>query len=146
MRSFGSEASILSVLLLSKEIGHYLAAISPPSALVPRPVQSQLSTSIPAGGPVIFRAASPTILPISCRMRRGSSVAADMDSGESPTYGEQEVGAYYEHFGCTCYHPLFVFNQPRPKRAAEWAVCDTVRATLKTTSARPSSIGKDPGS
>jgi phospholipase C len=36
MRSFGSlhEASILNVLLLSKEIGRYLAAISPPSALV----------------------------------------------------------------------------------------------------------------
>src|SRR4249920_3061967 len=35
----------------------------------------------------------------------------DMDSSESPTYGEQEGGAYNGHFGCTCYHPLFVFNQ-----------------------------------
>jgi len=34
-----------------------------------------------------------------------------MDSSESPTYGEQEGGAYNGHFGCTCYHPLFVFNQ-----------------------------------
>jgi len=32
------EASILSVLLLSKEIGRYLVAISPPSALVARPM------------------------------------------------------------------------------------------------------------
>ena len=29
----------------------------------------------------------------------------------SPTYGEQEASAYNGHFGCTCYHPLFVFNQ-----------------------------------
>jgi hypothetical protein len=27
-----------------------------------------------------------------------------------PTYGDQE-GSAYSHFGCTCYHPLFVFNQ-----------------------------------
>jgi hypothetical protein len=33
------------------------------------------------------------------------------DSSESPTYGEQEGSAYNGHFGCTCYHPLFVFNQ-----------------------------------
>jgi Transposase DDE domain group 1 len=26
-------------------------------------------------------------------------------------YGEQEGSAYNGHFGCTCYHPLFVFNQ-----------------------------------
>ena len=32
-------------------------------------------------------------------------------SYESPTYGEQEGSAYNGHFGCTCYHPLFVFNQ-----------------------------------
>jgi hypothetical protein len=25
--------------------------------------------------------------------------------------GEQEGGVYNGHFGCTCYHPLFVFNQ-----------------------------------
>src|ERR1700730_2996696 len=102
MRSFGSlhEASILSVLLLSKEVGRYLAAISPPSALVPRPVQSQSSTSIPAGGPVIFRAASPTILPISCRMRRGSSVAADMDSDDSPDKGHGR-SAVEQRDGCS---------------------------------------------
>ena len=27
------------------------------------------------------------------------------------TYGDQEESAYKGHFGCTCYHPLFVFNQ-----------------------------------
>ncbi len=35
----------------------------------------------------------------------------DMDSSVSPTYGDQEGSAYNGHFGCTCYHPLFVFNQ-----------------------------------
>lgn len=44
--------------------------------------------------------------------RRPSSVVVlDMDSSVSPTYGEQEGTAYNGHFGCTCYHPLFVFNQ-----------------------------------
>ena len=35
----------------------------------------------------------------------------DMDSFESPTHGEQEGSAWNGHFGCTCYQPLFVFNQ-----------------------------------
>ena len=34
-----------------------------------------------------------------------------MDSSVSPTFGEQEGTVYNGHFGCTCYHPLFVFNQ-----------------------------------
>ncbi len=38
-------------------------------------------------------------------------IVLDMDSSESPTHGEQEGSAYNGHFGCTCYHPLFVFNQ-----------------------------------
>jgi hypothetical protein len=38
-------------------------------------------------------------------------IVLDMDSSESPTYGEQVGSAYNGHFGCTCYHPLFVFNQ-----------------------------------
>jgi hypothetical protein len=37
-------------------------------------------------------------------------IVLDMDSGESPTYGEQEGSAYNGHFGCTCYHPRFVFG------------------------------------
>ncbi len=35
----------------------------------------------------------------------------DMDSSVSPVYGEQEGSAYNGHFACTCYHPLFLFNQ-----------------------------------
>jgi Transposase DDE domain group 1 len=38
-------------------------------------------------------------------------IVLDMDSSVSPTFGEQEGTAYNGHFGCTCYHPLFVFNQ-----------------------------------
>ncbi len=35
----------------------------------------------------------------------------DLDSSVSETYGEQEGSAYNGHFGCPCYHPLFLFNQ-----------------------------------
>ena len=38
-------------------------------------------------------------------------VILDMDSSESPVHGEQEGAAYNGHFGCTCYHPISVFNQ-----------------------------------
>jgi len=40
-----------------------------------------------------------------------TAVMLDMDSSVSPTFGDQEGSAYNGHFGCTCYHPLFVFNQ-----------------------------------
>ena len=39
------------------------------------------------------------------------TIVLDMDSSVSPTHGAQEGTAYNGHFGCTCYHPLFVFNQ-----------------------------------
>ena len=35
----------------------------------------------------------------------------DMDSSVSETYGQQQGAAYNGHFSCTCYHPVFVFNQ-----------------------------------
>ena len=35
----------------------------------------------------------------------------DLDSSASPTHGHQEGSAYNGHFACTCYHPLFCFNQ-----------------------------------
>ena len=38
-------------------------------------------------------------------------IILDMDSTESSTHGDQEGSAYNGHFGCTCYHPLFCFNQ-----------------------------------
>jgi hypothetical protein len=39
------------------------------------------------------------------------AVVLDMDSSVSPTHGGQEGTAYNGHFGCTCYNPLFDFNQ-----------------------------------
>ncbi len=39
------------------------------------------------------------------------SITLDMDSSVSPTHGNQEDAIYNGHFGCTCYHPLFLFNQ-----------------------------------
>ncbi len=38
-------------------------------------------------------------------------IVLDMDSSVIETYGQQEGSAYNGHFGCTCYHPLFRFNQ-----------------------------------
>jgi hypothetical protein len=38
-------------------------------------------------------------------------IILDMDSSVIPIHGEQEGSAYNGHFGCTCYHPLFLFNQ-----------------------------------
>jgi hypothetical protein len=38
-------------------------------------------------------------------------ITLDMDSSVSPTHGAQEGTAWNGHFGCLCYHPLFVFNQ-----------------------------------
>src|SRR3546814_9635318 len=35
----------------------------------------------------------------------------DMDSSVSPTHGDQEGTAWNGHFDCTCYHPIFLFNQ-----------------------------------
>jgi hypothetical protein len=40
-----------------------------------------------------------------------TTIALDIDSSVSETHGTQEGSAYNGHFGCTCYHPLFVFNQ-----------------------------------
>lgn len=38
-------------------------------------------------------------------------ITLDMDSSVSPTHGDQEGTAWNGHFGCNCYHPLFIFNQ-----------------------------------
>jgi hypothetical protein len=38
-------------------------------------------------------------------------IVLDMDSSVSPTHGEQEMSVWNGHYQCTCYHPLFVFNQ-----------------------------------
>jgi hypothetical protein len=43
--------------------------------------------------------------------RKLTRIALDMDSSVGETYGQQQGPAYNGHFGCTCYHPLFAFNQ-----------------------------------
>jgi hypothetical protein len=43
--------------------------------------------------------------------RPPGGVVLDMDSSVSPTHGEQEMSVWNGHYACTCYHPLFLFNQ-----------------------------------
>jgi hypothetical protein len=43
--------------------------------------------------------------------RSTGSIVLDMDSSVSPTHGQQGNSVWNGHFACTCYHPLFVFNQ-----------------------------------
>src|SRR5258708_39535243 len=43
--------------------------------------------------------------------RPPKGIVFDMDSSVSPTHGEQEMSVWNGHYQCTCYHPLFVFNQ-----------------------------------
>jgi len=45
------------------------------------------------------------------RLRKRPNLILDIDSSESPVHGSQKGSAYNGHFGCNCYHPLFVFNQ-----------------------------------
>jgi len=45
------------------------------------------------------------------RRKRMPEIILDLDSSVSPTHGQQEGTAYNGHFECTCYHPLFCFNQ-----------------------------------
>jgi hypothetical protein len=52
-------------------------------------------------------------------------VVLDMDSSESPVYGEQEQGAYNGYFESYCCHPLFLFNSQGDclRRSCERAMC-----------------------
>jgi hypothetical protein len=43
-----------------------------------------------------------------CKLTR---LVLDMDRSVSETYGQQEGSADNGHFGCACYHPLFVFHR-----------------------------------
>jgi len=45
------------------------------------------------------------------RRRPLKELILDLDSSVSETYGRQQGTAYNGHFECTCYHPLFLFNQ-----------------------------------
>jgi hypothetical protein len=46
-----------------------------------------------------------------CEDKELKKIVLDMDSSVSETYGNQEGSAYNGYFECTCYHPLFCFNQ-----------------------------------
>lgn len=43
--------------------------------------------------------------------RATDRIILDLDSSVSQTHGQQEGSAYNGYFECTCYHPLFCFNQ-----------------------------------
>lgn len=43
--------------------------------------------------------------------RPPKGITLDMDSSVSPTHGAQENSVWNGHYACTCYHPLFLFNQ-----------------------------------
>src|SRR5262249_42077251 len=43
--------------------------------------------------------------------RKLAKLILDRDRSVSETYGHQEGTAYNGYFPCTCYHPLFLFNQ-----------------------------------
>src|SRR2546430_15690074 len=49
-------------------------------------------------------------MPSMVAVRRKASCSTWISS-VSPTHGEQENSAWNGHYACTCYHPLFVFNQ-----------------------------------
>jgi hypothetical protein len=44
-------------------------------------------------------------------VRAPDNIGLDIGSSESPTYGDQEGAVWNGNFGCTRYHPLFLFNQ-----------------------------------
>ena len=48
-------------------------------------------------------------------------VVLDMDSIESPVYGQQEGSAYNGHFESLCYHPLLLFSGQRRLSSSEAA-------------------------
>ena len=75
------------------------------------------------------------------RRRPTDEVILDMDSSVSPTYGQQEGTAYNGHFGCECYHHLFLFNQDGDLegallRCGNVAIADNWRAVLEPVVAR----------
>ena len=54
----------------------------------------------------------------------------DMDSSVSETYGDQEGRTYNGHFGCECYHPLFLFNQDGDVEYAKLRPVNVARADM----------------
>lgn len=67
--------------------------------------------------------------------RAGTALVLNIDSRVSPTYGAQQGTAYNDHFACTRYHPLFVFN----------STGDLQRCALRSAR-QPGASGTDPSS
>ena len=84
------------------------------------------------------------------RQRRPTDrIVLDLDSSVSETHGRQEGSAYNGHFECTCYHPLFCFNQDGDLERAllrhgNVASADEWRSLLEPILARyrPLKVGK----
>jgi hypothetical protein len=74
---------------------------------------------------------------------RSDRVVLDMDSSESPVYGEQEGSAYNGHFESVCYHPLFLFNSQGTawRRSCVRATC-TAPKTGMNCCCRRSSVNR----
>jgi len=74
---------------------------------------------------------------------RHQRIILDMDSSESPVYGEQEGAADNGHFECVSYHPSFCFNQLGDGEGAvlSQAMCPAPRGGERHW--RPSSNGTD---
>jgi hypothetical protein len=74
-------------------------------------------------------------------------IVLDMDSGTSPTHGEQEMSVWNGHYACICDHPLFVFNRFSSRTGS--AICSSVRSDdLRTVCAgvmRASAIRPEAG-
>jgi len=45
------------------------------------------------------------------KVRAVKTIILDLDSSESPVFGDQEGSAYNGYFKSKCYHPLFCFNE-----------------------------------
>jgi hypothetical protein len=84
-------------------------------------------------------------------------IVLDMDSSVSPTHGEQENSVWNGHYACTCYHPLFVFNQfgdlercalrPGNVHSADgWRKCSTRSWRVTEARSRASIFGPMPAS
>jgi hypothetical protein len=65
-----------------------------------------------------------------------------MDSSESPTHGE-EGSVWNGHLGCTCYHPLFLFNQCCRLRPGNLHSAEDWRLVLEPVIARYRERGLD---
>lgn len=68
----------------------------------------------------------------------------DIDSSESPVYGQQEDSAYNGHFESVCYHSLFLFNDHAGCLAAKLRSGNVSSADDSEELVRPRSTARRP--